>query len=226
MQTRGLEHFVAEVEGAEVHVLLIGIGGKKPWLAAARAISDSKLDLAISTGLAGGLKPEHKIGEVLVAEKVLSARRDVAARCDLSAVETAVSLGAKRVSCFYNANHVVLSAAEKRETGGFADAVEMEGFNVLAEGAMFAEKVVAIRAISDTVEEDLPLDFNRVTTDSGEVSLARVLRQVTAAPWTVPALLRFGRRSKSAAQELAGFLERYVRAVVESAARLEGAGSR
>jgi hypothetical protein len=89
---------------------------------------------------------------------------------------------------------------------------------VLIEGGMFAEKIVAIRAISDTVDEDLPLDFNRVTDAEGEISITRILGQIAGSPTAVPALVRFGQRSRSAAEALTAFLERYLLSLVNAQA--------
>jgi len=211
--TGGVDRFLTRFSGAELNVFLTGIAGKSGWLEAATALYDSEIDVCISSGLAGGLRPDHKIGEILVAEKVLAAERDLSAFSEPSLVESAIAMGAKR-ALFYTANHVVIAAAEKRKLGAFADAVEMESCGVLVEAGLFAAKTVAIRAISDTSEEDLPLDFNRVTNDSGDVSLTRVLGEVVSAPGSIPALMRFGQRSRFAAQSLANFLERYLQALV------------
>ena len=211
--TAGVVYFSTQFAGAELDVFLTGIAGKSAWLEAATALYDSEIDVCISSGLAGGLRPEHKIGEILVADKVVAAARDLSAFSEPSLVESAVAMGAKK-TVFYSADHVVLAAAEKRELGAFADAVEMESCGVLTEAGLFAAKTVAVRAISDTSEEDLPLDFNKVTNDSGDVSLARVLGEVVSAPGSIPALMRFGQRSRFAAQSLANFLEHYLQALV------------
>ncbi len=209
-----VEYFSTRIAGADIDVFFTGIGGKSAWLEAASAIYDSEIDVCISTGLAGGLRPEHKIGEVLVAEKVMAAARDLSALSESSLVESAVAMGAKKVPLFYTADHVVLTAAEKHDLAAFADAVEMESCGVLVEAGLFAARTVAIRAISDTSEEDLPLDFNKVTNDSGDVSMTRVLGEVVSAPGSIPALIRFGQRSRLAAESLANFLERYLQALV------------
>jgi len=214
VHTGKMDYFTSEINDAVIDVMLIGIGGKKPWLDVTREIYKSEIQLCVSSGLAGALRPEHVVGEILVAEKVLATQRDISAMSESSLVDCAVALGAKKVSSFYTSDHVIFSAAEKRELGVLADAVEMESFEVLLEGGMFAEKTVAIRAISDAAAEDLPLDFNRAADSSGEISMTRVLAQVVGSPASVPSLVRFAQRSKSAAKALAGFLERYLLAVV------------
>jgi len=209
-----VDYFSTQIGDADVDVFFTGISGKSAWLEAATALYDSEIEVCISSGLAGGLRPEHKIGEVLVAEKVLAAPRDLSALSERSLVESAVAMGAKKVPLFYTADHVVLTAAEKQCLGAFADAVEMESCGVLVEAGLFAARTVAIRAISDTSEEDLPLDFNKVTNDSGDVSMTRVLGEVVSAPSSIPALIRFGQRSRLAAESLANFLERYLQVLV------------
>ena len=224
LRSEQMDYFTSEINGSRLDVFLIGVGGRKPWLEVTGAIYESEIQLCVASGLAGGLRPEHKLGEILVAEKVLAPPRDISAFSERSMVDVAVSAGAKKVWCFYTTDHVVLTSAEKRELGSFADAVEMESFDVLTEGGMFSEKTVAIRAISDTVDEDLPLDFNRVTDDAGDVSITRILGQSAVSPASIPALVRFGQRSKSAAEALASFLERYLVTIVTShASEFDGA---
>ena len=218
VRAEAMDYFCSEINGSRIDVLLTGVSGKKPWLDLTGSLYESEIQLCISSGLAGGLRDHQIIGDILVAEKVLAPPKDISAFSERSLIDAAVSQGAKKVATFYTTDHVVLTSAEKRQLGAFADAVEMESFAVLIEGGTFAEKIVAIRAISDTVDEDLPLDFNRVTDAGGEISITRILGQIAGSPTAVPALVRFGQRSRSAAEALAAFLERYLLSLVNAQA--------
>jgi adenosylhomocysteine nucleosidase len=99
--------------------------------------------------------------------------------------------------------------------------VEMESFEILREAQAAGVPAVAVRAISDTVGEDLPLDMNQVFTDQGQVSIPRVLGQVALKPQSLPGLIRLGRNSRIAAQSLAHFLDSYVVALAGRAAQFE-----
>jgi len=107
-----VDYFSAQISGAEIDVLFTGIGGKSAWLETANAIYKSEIDVCISSGLAGGLRPEHQIGEILVAEKVLASPGDLVVLSEPLLVKSAVAMGAKRVPFFYTADRVVLRAAE------------------------------------------------------------------------------------------------------------------
>ena len=109
------------------------------------------------------------------------------------------------VEQFYSAVRVVGRAEEKRHLGERSDAVEMESFEILLESAAYGIPAIAIRAISDSVDDDLPLDMNRIFTDEGQVSIPRVLGQVALHPTSVPDLVRLGQNSKAAAESLARF---------------------
>lgn len=224
LTAEGLDSYSTGMSGAEIKVLLTGIGGKKAWVEATKVLWDADIDLCISTGLAGALKPEHRPGEVLAAESVYASQRKIAVSSDPGLVVLAASCGAKVVKSFYSANHVVLHAEEKRELGLRADAVEMESGEVLYEAAALGARAIAVRGISDSVEEDLPLDFNRVTTDSGDVSIRRVLGQMVHNPGALPSLIRFGQQSRLAAEKLAEFLDRYLTSLATAnlLARAEG----
>ncbi len=111
---------------------------------------------------------------------------------------------------FYTADRVIFRAEEKKNLGAVADAVEMESGEILFEAAAFGARVVAVRAISDTSGEDLPIDFNKVATEEGDVSIRKILGEVVGSPRSVPSLIRFGQQSKRAAESLAEFLERFI----------------
>jgi len=69
---------------------------------------------------------------------------------------------------------------------------------------------IALRAVSDTSNEDLPFDFNKVLTDGGQVSISRVLGQVALGPRSLRALVRLSTQSRVVAESLGRFLDTYV----------------
>jgi hypothetical protein len=163
--------------------------------------------------LAGALREQHRPGDVLAAKKVHATSWKKIIPCEASLLELATGCGAKIAGAFYSIDRVLVRSTEKRDLAALADAVEMESGDILLEAVAFGAKVIAIRGISDAVEEDLPLDFNRVMSDSGDVSIPRILAQAATHPGAIPALIQFGRQSKAAAEKLACVLEAYVRLV-------------
>ena len=218
------EYFVAWIGGAEVRVLLTGIGAKNGWLETAKIRLDSAADICISTGLAGALRSEYQPGDILAAQRVHAVGRKSVLLSDPKLMEVAVEHGARQVDCFYTADRVIGLASEKHELAKVADAVEMESGEVLYEANAFRAKVVAIRGISDAAEENLPLNFNRTITAKGELSILRLLGEMLRHPGAAPALMRFAKQSRMAAEKLCGFLDRYVEAVVSSVRTRSGAG--
>ncbi len=203
---------------AEVAVFLTGAGAKVMGLFMDLLAAGPGFDVCISSGLAGALRPEHLPGEVLAARSVCRpvARADLASeriRCDSDLLEGAGQCGAKIVEQFYTSDRIVAATREKARLGEFADAVEMESFDILREAGAWGTRAVAVRAVSDALDHDLPLDFNRVLTPRGEVSIARILGEVARTPRSLPALLRFGRQSRRAAEHLVRFLDVYVEAL-------------
>jgi hypothetical protein len=102
---------------------------------------------------------------------------------------------------------------DKTALKDFADAVEMESFEVLAEAFAWMNEGIAVRAVSDTADEDLPLDFDQVVTNEGELSMTRLAGQIVRQPSAIPGLIRLGKRSGEAAKRLADFLDAYVAAL-------------
>jgi len=224
-QTQG--HF-AEIGGAEVGVVLTG-AGPRPAAAEASKVAwgeSGELEICISTGLAGALRPGYEIGQILAARSVGSE----AAHPELksSVLESSPALlsfaedcGATTVDRFYTTARVVTRPDEKRHLGSRADAVEMESFEVLREAASDGIPAAAIRSVSDKVDEDLPPDMQEVFTDEGRVSIPRLVGHLARHPSSVPDLVRFGKQASRAAESLAKFLDCYIPVVAEKMKSLE-----
>jgi adenosylhomocysteine nucleosidase len=220
--------YCAQIGAAEVGVLLTGAGPKHAGFAASSVIggdSDS-INLCVSSGLAGALKSSYQVGQVLAArsvrtEAVRAASNGSVLESSTPLLSFAAACGATVVAQFYSAERVVGRAEEKRHLGEQSDAVEMESFEILLESADFGIPAIAIRAISDSVDDDLPLDMNRIFSDEGQVSIPRVLGQVALHPGSVPELVRLGQNSKTAAESLANFLDKYITTVADKFQTLE-----
>lgn len=199
----------------------VGIGSSEVWVAitgigcghaerVASAVLSSLPDACISAGLAGSLAQIHSVGDLLAASTVVSSSESSVLNCDARLLDLAASCGAKRVPAFVTSASVVLTAGEKRRLAAVAEAVEMESYGVLKAANNFGIPAVAVRAVSDEVDEDLPLDFNRVTDGQGHVSKSKLFSELAARPHRIPALVRLGRSGRRAADRLAGFLDAYV----------------
>ena len=219
---------VADIGGMEVAVLITGAGPRASGSSAAKVIRSEGelLGCCISSGLAGALRSEYEIGQVLAARSVKteSVRTDVPGGemdCSPALVSFAEECGATVVDCFYTAERAISRADEKKHLGKSADAVEMESFEILLEARASGVPAVAIRAISDGVDEDLPLDMNQVFSDEGRVSVPRVLGQLALHPQSVRGLVRLGQQSRKAAESLALFLDGYIAKIAASTLPIE-----
>jgi adenosylhomocysteine nucleosidase len=218
----------AQVGEADVSVLLTGVGPgfaneNVTRVCTEEACRGRRFDLCISAGLAGALRDAHLIGEVVVPRTIRSDQHGSTDGFglkfipDSELVNSASDCGAKIVERCLTTSRVVRSAAEKSNLGVEAEVVEMESYEVLSEASAWGTRGIAIRAVSDTVDETLPIDFSKTITDQGEVSYWRVLGEAARHPGAVPGLIRLGRNSRSAAQRLATFLDAYVTVLGSSA---------
>jgi nucleoside phosphorylase len=205
----GKNAFLMRDGGTEIHVLITGIG--------ARQFKFPMADLCVASGVAGSLKKEHGVGTILVAKASKREDSNETTPSDDSLIRTAMQCGATRVDFFCTANSVVSSPSEKSRLGRIADAVDMESYSIMAEAERHHIPAVAIRAISDTADQSLPLDFSRAIDEDGKIDWLPALAQVAASPRSLPGLMRFGFESSRAARKLAHFLDRYLRCLMTEA---------
>jgi len=223
----GADVQVTEIGGAEVGVILTGVGPAHGMRCAAEVLRmGASVDVCISSGVAGALKDSYQIGQVLAARSVFSETRRVQGDtqtldCSAALVSFAGDCGATVVDRFHTAGRVIERAEEKQRLGKSADAVEMESFEVLREAREAGVPGVAIRGISDLAGEDLPLDMSKIFTDDGQVSMTRVLSEAALHPGSLQGLMKLGKQSKQAAEALASFLDGYVAMIADRMGKLE-----
>jgi len=202
--------YQAQIGRAQVDFVITGIGMEN-----ARRVSEAVLDqpyqFCITAGFAGALSEKHSVGEILVAEAVQELGKAKTVLCSRNLTYAARDDGAKLVKMFLTSNQLASSAEEKKQLAPFADAVEMESFAIMSAAQRHKKAVVAIRVISDSALHDVPAGVNTMVDDNGQVKIAGVVRYVARHPLQLPALIRLGRDSKTAAESLANFLEAFIK---------------
>lgn len=199
-----------------VEVLLTGIGSLacQESLASYDGLQGEKPDYLISSGLAGALREILKPGDLFVAEAVRTLRNDASARSDAVLRESAVLKGAIPIDTLITMARLVSSAEEKARIAFFGEAVDMESAIIMSHFSGTTFPKVAIRAISDAANEDLPIDFDRCLTPQGAIRPLSLVNAIVRRPGNLPNLVRFGRQSNQAARKLSAFLDRFAAALL------------
>jgi nucleoside phosphorylase len=212
IKVSGVSMYQAQVGRAQVDFAVTGMGMEN-----ARRISEAVLEqpyeFCITAGFAGALDEKHSVGDILVAEAVQELGKPKTLQCSRNLAYAARDDGAQLVKLFLTSSHVVSTSEEKNQLAPFADAVEMESFAIVASAQRHKKAVVAIRAISDSVRHDVPASVSTMVDDKGQVKIAGVVRYVARHPLQLPALIRLGRDSRTAAEALAHFLEAFIKKV-------------
>lgn len=196
-------------EGAEARVLLTGVGFANARRAMRTALAWGP-DVCISSGLAGSLRAEIGITQVCAAREVVELETGSKMSADPELLSMAGMFKATVIEKLLTSAEMVLSAEGKSRLGKMAEAVEMESFAVMSEAAAARIPSIAIRAISDAADENLPMDFSKVLDESGSVRASSVAREIARAPHKLTAVIRLARRSSAASKRLAEFLDGYV----------------
>jgi len=182
-------------------------------------------DLVLTCGFAGGLNPDLKPGDVVF--EIPSSRRrgnesltetgnrkpDIGNNFETPHIvsyelsEKLIAAGAKPAR-FFCTDRIAATAGEKKklrdETG--ADAVEMESAAIYAVCAERGIPCVTVRVISDTANEDLPMDFNQLAKADKSLDYGKLLLAIAKSPGKIGALMKLQKQTRFAAERLAEVL--------------------
>jgi adenosylhomocysteine nucleosidase len=187
-------YFIAALgrEDDRVRTLITGMGHANADLRLSMAVAARRPAMVITSGFAGGLDPKLGVGQVVFE-----------ADPDTGLAGRLIRVGGIEGN-FYCAEHVAVTAAEKAElwksTG--ADAVEMESGVIRSLCRKANIPSATVRVISDTADQDLPLDFNALMTSEQRISYVRLAWCVATRPWKIPALKRLQKQTAAAAKNL------------------------
>jgi adenosylhomocysteine nucleosidase len=209
-EMNGITVHEAKIGRATVDFVVSGMGMENAQKVTAAVLSKSH-DFCIAAGFAGALRPEYKPGTIVVSEAVQLIGKSKTLACGRGLVLNACRDGAVRAKLLLTSDHIVRTAEEKSQLAPFADSVDMESFGVLSAAQKCSRPAVAIRVISDSYDTDLPVDLEMIVDDKRKVRIGRVLHYLGRHPIHIPALIRLGRESRSAAAALANFLEAHIK---------------
>jgi len=179
-----------------VSILITGMGHKNAETALVNRLKVCPPRLVLSCGFAGALNPEMATGDVVFSTADGELHRQL------------LAAGAKPAK-FHCAARIAATAAEKRalRRTTSTDAVEMESEMIHDICRQRGIPCATVRAISDTANEDLPLDFNALSNADLSLNYAKLAVAVAKSPGKIPALLRLRRKCKLAASRLAAVLK-------------------
>jgi nucleoside phosphorylase len=208
---------VAAAQAASI--LITGIGRRNAEKSVREFLATHSPELALTCGFAGGLNPDLKLGAVVfeMANAPLAPSLSppggerVSARTGEGLFSKLSTAGAKPAKLFC-ADRIVTTAAEKKklraETG--ADAVEMESEAIHAICRERGISCATVRVISDTANEDLPLDFNALAKPVMSLDYGKLAWAIARSPGKIGALLKLQKQTRFAAEQLADILGKII----------------
>jgi adenosylhomocysteine nucleosidase len=203
-----------------ISILITGIGRQNAEKSVREFLATNSPKLVLTCGFAGGLNPDLKLGEVVFETSFPGSSRGDEAPIKIGnqseppyvgCYDKLVAAGAKPAK-FFCADRITTTVAEKKklraETG--ADMVEMESEAI---HSVCRERVIpcaTVRVISDTANEDLPLDFNRLFKPDMNLDYDKLAWAIAKSPGKIGALLKLQKQTRFAAEQLANILGKII----------------
>ena len=182
-----------------VFTVIVGIGRQNAEKSVRSFLASNSPELVLTCGFAGGLNPDLKLGDVIFELSTLNIQLST----------RLLAAGAKSAKIFC-ADRIATTIAEKKklraETG--ADAVEMESAAIHAVCAGRGIPCVTVRVISDTADEDLPLDFNALAKADKSIDFGKLFLAIAKSPGKIGALMALQKKTRLAAERLAAVLSK------------------
>lgn len=181
-----------------LRILVTGMGPTNAARAFTEALREQPTDRVLTCGFAGGLDPAYRRNELFFETESAEWSRLL------------TQAGGIRPARFLCADRIAITAAEKADLRrqSQADLVEMESGIIQRLCRERGIPCATLRVISDAANDNLPLDFNSLLTPDHRLSGFKLARALLQNPGSIPGLVRLGRHSSEAAQQLADALER------------------
>ena len=179
------------------------VGGGTPEGAndAAEQLVKQGVSALVSFGFAGALDPAMRAGSVIVPGSILFEGTRYAANHTL-----AERFGGLTAHCLVAGTAIAADVASKRRLRATtqADAIDLESGGLARVARAHGLPFVAVRAISDTADQDLPPAALLALDEQGHINLGKVLISLLRQPNQLVPLMRLAANASSARRALIG----------------------
>lgn len=203
--------------GHEFLLVESGMGFDNAARAAEMLVRDCQPDLLVSAGFCGGIATELLAGDVVVAKEIIIANEDGFEEIPVQIspvgqnfVVRQAAEGKRTVGGTFVSTSIITS---KRLLAGMLPGscpnpvVEMESGAVAIIAAKNNIPLLAIRAVSDTADEELGFSLDDFCDpDMRRIRISKVLLTILRKPRIIPQLVRLSRSSSRAAESLTAAL--------------------
>ncbi len=222
LNLKGLTGSYGRIGNTRIALAASGIGMRRAAASAQRAFDlIYDIDLVIITGVAGALADHLAIGDLVLADRLLTRESDGAPAAPSIEVaqhhvaRVSPALDAARINYargpILTVRYPLATATEKRFAGQHsgAIAVDMETAVIASEAAARGIPFVAMRTIMDTVEHDLA--GARLADENGKVRPLKAAAMLARNPAAVAGVIRLVRNLRKAADAMAVAVEAVTR---------------
>jgi adenosylhomocysteine nucleosidase len=224
--TRGHEITVRQgrLHGRSVVLVESGPGRERAARATHALLDAHRPPRVVSAGFAGGLDPALCHGDLVLADTIVDCQGQDAPLLLEEAAPMVPDTFSCRVGRLLAVDRIIRLPSEKRELGvkHQALACDMESLAVAEVCRQRGVPLLAVRAISDTADEELPADIEKLLAQaSGPARWGTAIGSILRRPSSLKDLLRLRHRAIEASDRLAKFLAEIIRRSAEQA-RAEG----
>ncbi len=197
------------LDSRRVAIVQSGPGFEAAAKATAALISAHEPDWVFSSGFAGGLDERLGKQDILMVNRVIchdGRQFDLDLKVDPSAL---AAMAGVHLGALVTADHLVRFPKEKRDLGQTHDAlaVDMETFAVAEVCRRDKVPLMAVRIVSDTVDDELPADLDRLMRQKTAVRKAgAVVGAIMNRPGSVKDMYKLKEDALLASDKLAKFL--------------------
>jgi len=211
-------------DGIRIVVAESGAGRHRARRAAQALIDAHHPTWVLSCGFAGALQPQIKIGQIVVADRLLAADRPPVQIDVKMPADPARGL---HVGAILTTDQIVRSVVEKQAiaTQSGALCVDMESHAVAEFCRDQGLRCLAIRVMTDDLSRDLPPEVLSVFGSTGAVRMGAVVGALWKRPSSYQDLLQLREVAAQAAEKLADFLDGVVHQLYRSAPALPREGT-
>lgn len=200
-------------------ILLVesGMGFDNAARAAGEIISEAAPDLLISAGFCGGIAEELRVGDIVVAKRMVIASETGIEELPtetppaaLNFVAHQAAIGARIFGGTFAGTAVITSKAKLTGmlSGYPCPVVEMESTAIALIAAENKVPLIAIRSVSDPADEELGFSLDEFCDSSLRIRPGRVLMTILRKPRIIPQLIRLAGNSRIAAKSLTAAVDK------------------